>query len=213
MKKKASATPPRLAAKRAIEAPTYWECPVCGFLTDDPRFADPASPCPHCSKTDGERRQFPAERLRRLDSRIRQYEGDGEYEIVVILVAAFLEAILEDILDRIMSAHGADVALRGSVLDAVRAIGGRIGRLFPDLTGEEFEQATAELGFRDFPKRWRRLREARNAFIHDSPFRGPQETLDEEDAAEAMDLLDQAYRLFVSMNNRFVADGRSGRRA
>ncbi len=195
-------------AAPAAEAPHYWECSECGFLSRDSAFSDPATPCPACASEAGERRVFPPDRLRRLDERIRSYHGEGESEIAVILVAAFLEAMLEDVLDRIMGAHGADVAIRGAVLDSVRAIGGRIGRLFPELTDEEFEAAASELGYRDFPKRWRNLRDARNAFIHDSPFHGPQETLDEDMADEAMDLLDQAYRLFANINNKFVADGR-----
>lgn len=124
----------------------------------------------------------------------------------MILVAAFLEAILEDIIDRILVAHGADVTVREVVLDGQRAIGGRIGRLFPHLTGEQFEEAAAELGYRDFPVRWREVRAARNAFIHDSPFSGPRETIDAPMAEQAMELLGQAYRLFVLINNRFVAD-------
>ncbi len=154
------------------------------------------------------RRGFPTERLRRLDSRIRRYQAEGESEIVVILVAAFLEAILEDIIDRILAARGADVMIRSVVLDGQRAIGGRIGRLFPQLVGEQFEEVAEELGYRDFPRRWRDVREARNAFIHDSPFHGPQETLDAETAVEAMRLLDQAYKLFVQINNLFVANNR-----
>jgi hypothetical protein len=143
-----------------------------------------------------------------LDERIRGYYGEGEWQITVILAAALLEALLEDIFDRIMAAHGADVAIRGTMLDTVRAIGQRISRLFPDLTGSEFEDAAAELGYRDFPKRWRKVRQIRNAFIHDTPYRDVEGSLDETTAAESMVLLDQAYTLFVSLNNRFVADGR-----
>jgi hypothetical protein len=57
------------------------------------------------------------------------------------------------------------------------------------------------------------MREARNAFIHDSPFNGARESLDASMAAQAMLLLDQAYLLFVLMNNRFVADERKRERA
>jgi hypothetical protein len=49
---------------------------------------------------------------------------------------------------------------------------------------------------------------AHNTFIHDSPFHGARETIDPAMAAQAMDLLGQAYELFVEMNNRFVADKR-----
>lgn len=185
-------------------APTYFECPECGFLSADLEFGAGNAPCPYCGAPGDARRVFPTERLRRLDARIRRYHDEGESEIVVILVAAFLEAILEDIIDRILSARGADVTVREVVLDGQRAVGGRIGRLFPHLTGEEFEAAADELGYADFPARWRELRAARNAFIHDSPFNGPQETLDVAMAEQAMGLLGQAYRLFVLINNRFA---------
>lgn len=191
--------------KAGESAPVYFECPHCGFLTASARFGDSTIECPVCKHPGDGRRTFPPDRLRRLDGRIRGYHGDGEDEIVVILAETFLESILEDIIDRILTARGADVTVREVVLDGQRAIGARVGRLFPHLTGEEFEEAAAELGFRDFPHRWRKLRAARNAFIHDSPFRGPQESLTAEDAATAMLLLDQAYKLFVSLNNRFVA--------
>ena len=36
--------------------------------------------------------------------------------------------------------------------------------------------------------------------------------LDQNAAANAMSLLDQAYKLFVSLNNKFVADGLKGQR-
>jgi hypothetical protein len=205
---KATAPVPTPAAK----APLFWECPVCGYLSSDPRFEDVATRCPLCGRSDGTRRAFPPDRQRQLDARIRVYHADGEWEIVVILAAALLEALLEDILDRIMAAHGADVPIRSTVLDTVRAIGGRVGKLFPELTGVEFEEAAAELGYRDFPKRWRKIRGVRNAFIHDTPYRDVQSELDQGTAAGAMSLLDQAYRLFVSLNNRFVADGLKGQR-
>lgn len=190
------------------EAPLYYECPKCGHLSADARFGSGEAPCPECHARGSTRRTFPTERLRRLDSRVRAYHDDGESEIVVILAETFLEAILEDILDRVLTSRGADVAVRSVVLDGQRAIGGRVGRLFPHLTGEQFEDAAAELGYRDFPHRWRQMREARNAFIHDSPFRGPRETLDASTAEQAMQLLDQAYRLFVLINNRFVVAAR-----
>ncbi len=68
-----------------------------------------------------------------------------------------------------------------------------------------FETIAEYLGFGNFPPKWREMRKARNAFIHDSPFHGPQETLDSGLAKRAMILLDQAYRLFVMINNAFVA--------
>lgn len=196
----------------ATEAPLFWECSACGYLSADASFADPATVCPLCGRPDGARRSFPPDRQRMLDERIRRYFADDEPEIVVILSAALLEALLEDILDRIMAAHGADVSIRGMILDTMRAIGLRIGKLFPELTGVEFEEAASELGYRDFPKRWRRLREARNAFIHDTPYRDVAQSLNKNTASESMRLLDQAYMLFVLLNNRFVADGLKGQR-
>jgi hypothetical protein len=192
----------------AATAPTYWECPTCSYLSDDPTFASSGSACPGCGATTGPRRQFPPDTQRLLDQRIRHYYGDSEWQITVILAAALLEALLEDTLDRIMSAHGADIAIRGTLLDSVRAIGVRISRLFPDLTGVEFDDAATKAGFGDFPKRWRKVREVRNAFIHDTPYRDVVETLDAGTALEAMLLLDSAYVLFADLNNRFVADGR-----
>ncbi|MHB8706613.1 MAG: hypothetical protein ACYC77_08870 [Coriobacteriia bacterium] len=188
-------------------APEYWECPKCGFLSGDPRFLDPDHPCPACHATGGDRRRFPSDRVRRLDERIRSYNAQGDYEIVVILVMTLLETILEDIMDRMLEAHGADLHVRRMIMDSQRSIGVRIGKVFPSLAGEEFEEAAAELGYRDFPYRWRQMREARNSFIHDSPFNGPRERLDEQMGHDAMVQLDQAYRLFVLLNNRFVADG------
>ncbi len=194
-------------------APMFWECPVCGYLAGELVFADANTPCPRCDTVGFERRTFPNERLGHLDARIRKYHAEREWEIVVILGATFLETLLEDILDRIMGAHGADVAVRSMVLDNVRAVGQRIGKLFPQLTGVEFEEAALELGFRDFPKRWRRIREVRNAFIHDTQYRDIGEELDASTALRTMELMDQAYLLFVSMNNKFVADGRRALRA
>jgi hypothetical protein len=197
----------------AAHAPTFWECPVCGYLSSDETLADAATLCPRCGESGVERRTFPNARLLHLDKRIRTYFADTECEIVVILGATFLETLLEDLLDRIMGAHGADVSVRQMVLDNVRAIGQRIGRLFPALTGAEFEAAAQQLGYRDFPKRWRRIREVRNAFIHDEPYREVDEALDANAALRTMELIDEGYGLFVVMNNKFVADGKSGRKA
>lgn len=191
----------------APNAPVFWECASCGFLSSDPSFADAKTVCPLCGRAGDNRRQFPPDRQRLLDKRIRAYFADREWQITVILSAALLEALLEDILDRILAAHGADIAIRRTMLDTVRPIGQRLSRLFPDLTGSEFEEAAAEAGFRDFPKRWRTVRQLRNAFIHDTPYRDVEGALDETTAGEAMVLLDQAYKLFVTINNRFVADG------
>jgi len=195
----------------AATAPTFWECPACNYLSDDPSFGSSGAPCPGCGATTGPRRLFPPDSQRLLDQRIRHYYGDHEWQITVILAAALLEALLEDILDRIMAAHGADIAIRGTLLDSVRAIGTRIMRLFPDLTGVDFDDAARNAGFDDFPKRWRKVREVRNAFIHDTPYRDVEGTLDSGTAHEAMVLLDSAYTLFVSLNNTFVADGRRER--
>jgi hypothetical protein len=192
----------------AEQAPVYYECPSCGWLSSRPDFRDArGSSCGSCAAhAEVDRaRTFPTERLRRLDQRIRRYHREGEHEITVILAAAFLEALLEDIIDRILTAHGADVGVRRVVMEGQRSVGQRLGKMFPHLTGEEFEEAAAEVGYRDFPHRWRQLRAARNAFIHDSPFRGTQESLDQHWADEAMALLDAAYELFVSLNNRFAA--------
>lgn len=195
-------------------APLYWECPSCGYLSADPAFRDGRLHCPSCDSPGDGRRQFPREHLRRLDQRIRRYQADGESEVVVILAATFLESLIEDILARILEAQGAKTRLIATVLDTQRSVGQRIGKLFPSLTGVQFEDAAAELGFRDFPHRWRELRAERNAFIHDSSFEGNRPDLNEATAQRAMVLLDQGYRLFISINNQFVAgvERRQGRR-
>jgi hypothetical protein len=155
---------------------------------------------------------FPPERMRRIDARIRRYNEDGESEVVVILAATFLESLLEDMLARIMASEGASVRLREAVLDTLRSVGQRIGKLFPTLTGVQFEEAAAEAGLPEFPRRWRALRSERNAFIHDAAFEGAREELSDGSAREALQLLDQAYRLFVRINNRFVAGARHRRK-
>jgi hypothetical protein len=191
--------------------PSYHECPACGFISADPSFTDGARRCPQCSEGGDGRRAFPADRIRRVDTRIRRYHADGEHEVVVILVATFLETLLEDMLARIMAAEGASVKLRAGVLDTQRSIGQRIGRLFPTLVGEQFEVASAKAGYAEFPKQWRALRTERNAFIHDAAFDGQRESLSQATAEESLVLLDQAYALFVHINNRFVAGDKSRR--
>jgi hypothetical protein len=192
--------------------PTYIECPSCGFISSDPNFSDDAHRCPQCGAPGDGRRAFPADRIRRVDTRIRRYHGDGEHEVVVILVATFLETLLEDMLARIMAAEGASVKLRAGVLDTQRSIGQRIGRLFPTLVGEQFEAASAKAGYPEFPRQWRDLRTERNAFIHDAAFDGQRESLSQKNAEDALELLDQAYALFVHINNRFVAGDKHRRR-
>jgi len=155
---------------------------------------------------------FPPDRLRRVDERIRRYDADGESEVVVILVATFLESLMEDMLARIMAAEGASVQLRAAVLDTLRSVGQRIGKLFPTLTGVAFEDAAAEAGLPEFPRRWRTLRAERNSFIHDAAFEGTREVLGASSAKKALELLDEAYRLFARINNRFVAGYRHRRR-
>jgi hypothetical protein len=185
--------------------PPYRECPECGFISSKSGFVDGSQRCPHCGEPGDSRRSFPAERIRRIDERIRRYHDEGEHEVVVILVATFLETLLEDVLARIMAAEGASVKLRAGVLDTQRSVGQRIGKLFPTLTGEQFEDAASKAALAEFPKRWRQLRAERNAFIHDAAFEGERESLSIETAAEALQLLDSAYALFVHINNRFVA--------
>lgn len=187
------------------EAPVYYECPHCLFLTPDKGFPGDGQPCPSCGSTEGPRRIVPAERLRRFDQRIRDYHEEGEHEIVVILVATLLETVFEDILSRMMQARGADLEVIKLVLDTERSVGLRLGRLFPTMAGETFENVSAQMGYNEFPRRWRAMRAERNAFIHGESFDDPREMLDAKSACEAMALLDQAYDLFVSINNRFVA--------
>lgn len=193
--------------------PLYRECPSCGYIATDAQRAEGIGRCPRCDAPGESWRTFPAERIRRVDERIRRYHGDGEHEVVVILVATFLETLLEDMLARIMAAEGASVKLRAGVLDTQRSVGQRIGKLFPTLTGEQFEVAAEKAGLAEFPRRWRKLRAERNAFIHDAAFEGERQSLSVETAAEALRLLDSAYALFVHINNRFVAGDKHRRRA
>ena len=194
------------------DPPRFRECPVCGYISADSAFADSSTLCPSCGSHGDGRRAFPADRIRRVDERIRRYHTEGEHEVVVILVATFLETLLEDMLARIMAAEGASVKLRAGVLDTQRSVGQRIGKLFPTLTGEQFEDAAAEAGFREFPHSWRDLRSERNAFIHDATFELSREELGQASATEAIRVLDQAYVLFVRINNRFVAGVRHRRK-
>lgn len=197
---------------QAADAPTYRECPVCGHLSAKAAFISGQANCPECGSPGNGRRPFPAERIRRVDERIRRYHAEGEHEVVVILVATFLETLLEDMLARIMAAEGASVRLRAGVLDTQRSVGQRVGKLFPTLTGEQFEVSAARAGFPEFPRQWRSLRTERNAFIHDAAFDGQRESLSAETARQSLALLGQAYELFVQINNRFVA-GEKHRRA
>jgi hypothetical protein len=192
--------------------PHYIECPACGYISSEPSFADTTHRCPKCASPGDGRRPFPADRIRRVDKRIRRYHVDGENEVVVILVATFLETLLEDMLARIMAAEGASVKLRAGVLDTQRSVGQRIGKLYPTLTGEQFEESSSEAGHPEFPRHWRTLRTERNAFIHDAAFDGQRESLSVETAEGALSLLDQAYSLFVHINNRFVAGDKHRRR-
>jgi len=187
------------------DAPTYRECSVCGHLSAKPPFVSGQSNCPECGSPGAGRRPFPAERIRRVDARIRRYHAEGEHEVVVILVATFLETLLEDMLARIMAAEGASVKLRAGVLETQRSVGQRLSKLFPTLTGVQFEDAAAQAGFSEFPHHWRALRTERNAFIHDAAFDGQRESLSKETAEQSLALLGQAYALFVHINNRFVA--------
>jgi hypothetical protein len=202
---------PRGPAPSNQDGPIYYECLTCGFLSHDPTFADVAKHCPACDSDVGPRRVFPPDRLRRVDARIRRYDREGESEVVVILVATFLESLLEDMLARIMAAQGATIRLRAAVLDTLRSVGQRLGKLFPTLTGTAFEDAATEAGLPEFPRRWRELRSERNAFIHDASFETAREELGAASAKEAVMLLDQGYKLFVRINNRFVAGVRHRR--
>lgn len=188
-------------------APVYHECPECLFLLGKPEYADGSLPCPNCHAQSGGRKAVPTHHLRRFDERVRGYYRDGEHEVVVILCSTLLETIFEDILARMMQASGADTRMVAMVLDTERSVGLRLGKLFPTLAGETFEAIAGELGYNDFPHRWREMRAARNAFIHGESFDNPRETLDQAAACDAMRLLDQAYDLFILINNRFVADG------
>ncbi|TLM98652.1 MAG: hypothetical protein FDZ75_01880 [Actinobacteria bacterium] len=193
--------------------PTLYECPTCLYIGHDVRYARGEQPCPACHTVSANWRKMPAERLRRFDERIRVHHKSGDSEVVVILVATFLETVLEDLLARMMQAQGAGTKVIALTLDTERSIGLRIGKLFPALAGESFEDVAAEVGYREFPRRWRDMRSARNAFIHGESFDNPRETLDHRTACEAMSLLDQAYELFILMNNRFVANGGTRRKA
>ena len=192
-------------------APVLHECPDCLFLTPDPEFKDGTVPCPACGSTGATRRTVPAKHLRRFDERIRNYHREGEHEIVVILAATFLETVFEDMLARMMQAGGAEKRVIELVLDTERSVGLRLGKLFPTLTGEKFEEVATKNGHAEFPRRWREMRSARNAFIHGESFQDPRESLDERMACEAMSLLDEAYDLFLVVNNRFVAKAPAAR--
>lgn len=193
------------AQGHADTAPVLHECPACRYLSTDIGFASGSTPCPACGAKGVARRMVPADHLRRFDERIRNYHDDAEHEIVVILVSTFLETLFEDILSRMMEAGGAETRVIALVLDTERSVGMRLGKLFPTLSGAKFEDVAAELGYNDFPRGWREMRAARNAFIHGESFTDPRTTLDHKTACAAMTLLDQAYDLFVLINNRYVA--------
>jgi hypothetical protein len=193
--------------------PTLYECQTCLYISGEVKHARGEAPCPACGTVSSSWRRMPAERLRRFDERIRHHHREHDSEVVVILVSTFLETVMEDLLARMMQAQGAGSKVIALVLDTERSVGARIGKLFPTLATESFEDVAAHLGYRDFPHRWRQLRSARNAFIHGESFDDPRETLDRRTACEAMELLDQAYELFILVNNRYVANGGTQRRA
>ena len=158
----------------ADAAPFYRECPVCGYISSEHGFVDGSRPCPRCSTPGDSRRTFPAERIRRLDERIRSYQTQGDDEIVVILVMTLPR---DDSRGHPRphdgrTRRGPEAARRVIWIASARSASAS-ARSSRTLAGEEFEEAAAELGYRDFPKRWRPMREARNAFIHDSPFDRP----------------------------------------
>ena len=196
----------------ADAAPLYRECPACGYISAEHGFVEGVRRCPHCDSTGDSRRTFPAERIRRIDERIRRYHVEGEHEIVVILVATFLETLLEDMLARIMAAEGASVKLRAGVLDTQRSVGQRIGKLFPTLTGEQFEVAAEKAGQAEFPA----------AGVGCGPNATRSSTTPRSRASASRcrsrplprrcRLLDSAYALFVHINNRFVAGEKHRRR-
>lgn len=123
----------------------------------------------------------------------------------MILAATLLESLFEDLLVRIMRAQGATVRLSAAVLDAERSVGQRITKLFPILTTQQFDSAAAAAGQENFPSRWRALRTERNAFIHDATFDEAKESFADKNGHDALALLDEAYAVFIHMNNRFVA--------
>jgi hypothetical protein len=196
--------PAESASAATAETSSCWECCACGLLSDDEAFGEGGA-CPVCGTQPSlPPRAFPPDRLRRLESRIRHYHDDGESEIVVIMVATYLETMLEDLLVRMMASQGADMNVGALVLDSQRSIGQRLGRLFPKLARITFEEAAAKKGYADFPPRWRTLRSTRNAFIHDMPFEGALQEIDADSSREAMTLLEQAHRLFVELNNEYA---------
>ena len=122
-----------------------------------------------------------------------RYHGEGENEIVVILVAAFLEAILEDIIDRILVGHGADLPVRRAVLDTQRAIGGAhrrsSSRSSPATSSRTSPPSSASATSRTAGARCAR-RATRSSTTRRSTARARRST--RTMAAQAMQLLDQA---------------------
>ena len=116
-------------------------------------------------------------------------------------------------LARIMAAEGASVKLRAGVLDTQRSVGQRIGKLFPTLTGEQFEDAAAEAGLPRVPAPVARAAHRAQRLHPRRRLRRPaRDRSSQQTAEEALHLLDQAYALFVLINNRFVAGEKHRRR-
>ena len=93
-----------MSPHRQRRAPIVLGVPETAASCPTTRRSRPArQPCPRAARTPATRRTFPTGPAPHGSTRASaRYHGEGENEIVVILVAAFLEAILEDILDRIL---------------------------------------------------------------------------------------------------------------
>ena len=99
------------------DGPVYWECVTCGFLSHDPAFADVARHCPACGSASALGGSSPPSDFAESTSASAATTPTASHEVVVILVATFLESLMEDMLARIMAAEGASVQLRAAVLD------------------------------------------------------------------------------------------------